>query len=98
MGWNEENEGAKKGSDLASKILIAIIFCITLIIILISILLMNVEMKTTFAISVDGKDITTTQGSLLTKIDGTTYINIQEFSKLAGYEFHEGEIEIMDID
>lgn len=98
MGWNEENEGAKKGSDLASKILIAIIFCITLIIILISILLMNVETKTTFAISVDGKDITTTQGSLLTKIDGTTYINIQEFSKLAGYEFHEGEYKAFTIE
>ena len=92
MGWtNEEPVKNKKGMDTSSKILLGIIACIAFIIILIFILLLYVQ-KTNFLISVDGEEITNvTKTSLLATIDDITYINIKEFAKLVGYEYHEGE-------
>lgn len=99
MGWNNENEVPKKeGIDTAYKLLIAIAFCVVVIIILTSVLLIKTQ-KETFIISVDGKDITTTtKKSLLTQIDGITYINIKEFSNLVAYEYHEGEYKAFTIE
>lgn len=92
MGWtSDETNDKKKNNTLSSKILLAIIICIVLIIILISVLLLNVE-KSTFTISVDGAISSTAKiESLITKVDDTTYINIEEFAKLVKYEYHEGE-------
>lgn len=91
MGWNmEEEQSTKKGMETSSKILLAIIACVILIIILIIVLLLNVQ-QTSFSITVDGKAINTAQTTLLTKIDNISYVNIEEFAKLVGYEYHEGE-------
>lgn len=99
MGWNNENEEHKKqGIDVAYKLLIAIAFCVLVIIILTSVLLINTQ-KEIFIISVDDKEITTTtKKSLLTRIDGITYINIKEFSNLVSYEYHEGEYKAFTIE
>lgn len=99
MGWsNESEESSKKGMDLSSKILLAIIACVVLIIMLICILLMNIQ-QNTYTISVNGEvATTTTKEKLLIKIDNTTYVNIEEFAKLVGYEYHEGEYKAFTIE
>ena len=98
MGWSSEEENTKKGIDLSSKILIAIIICIILIITLISMLLINMQQAKP-PVSVDTKPVTTvTIATLSTKIDGVTYINIQEFAKIVGYEYHEGEYKAFTIE
>lgn len=91
MGWNmEEEQSSKKGMETSSKILLAIIACVILIIILIMVLLLNVQ-QTSFSITVDGKTMNIAQTTLLTKIDNISYVSIEEFAKLVGYEYHEGE-------
>lgn len=99
MGWNNEMEDkTKKTTDLSSKILIAIIVCVLLIIVLISILLMNLQQES-FSITVDGKvNTSVTKEKLLATIDETTYINIEEFAKLVGYEYHQGEYKAFTIE
>jgi len=99
MGWSNMNEETeKKGTDLSSKILIAIIGCLLLIIVLIFVLLINIQ-QTTYTISVDGKEFTNiNKTSLLATIDEITYVNIEEFAKLVGYEYHEGEYKAFTIE
>ena len=95
MGWiDNEPEGKKSGMTMSSKLLLAIIACILLIIVLIVVLLVTMETNTSesYTISVDGVANTKiTKENLLTKIDGVTYINIEEFAKLVKYEYHQGE-------
>lgn len=93
MEWNnnEEVETKSKGMNLSSKILICIILCMLFIIILLSVLLMNAPKQKTFSISVDGKKVVKTKEQLLTLIDNITYVNIEEFAKIVGYEYHSGE-------
>lgn len=92
MEWNsEEKENTKKGVSSSSKLLIGIIACVIVIIILLLLLLLNMEEETIFSINVDGKAVTTTKNELLTTIDNETYVNIEEFAKLTGYEYHKGE-------
>lgn len=92
MGWsNDESQITKKGMDTSTKILLAIIACVVIIILIIFMLLINIE-QNNFTISVDGKSTTTvSKEKLITNIDSTTYINIEEFAKLVGYEYHKGE-------
>ena len=91
MGWNDEEQGKqKKGMNLSSKILLALIFCILLIIIILFVLLMNIQ-GTSFKILVDGKASVVSKEQLLSTVDNITYVNIEEFAKLVGYEYHLGE-------
>ena len=99
MGWtSDEPQVIKNKMEMSTKILIAIIACIILIITLILILLANIQ-STTFNLSIDGKikakyDI----NKLISKIDEITYINIEEFAKLVGYEYHGGEYKSFTIE
>lgn len=99
MGWSNENtQTQKKGMENSSKILLAIIACLVLIIILILILLLNIK-TSTFNLLIDTKiqenyDIS----KLTTKIDNITYINVEEFAKLVGYEYHKGEYKAFTIE
>ena len=94
MGWNDEelqNE-TKKGMSSSSKVLLAIIGCIILIIILLAVVLMNSTNKIVFRIYVNGNvDNTVKSETLLTTVGDATYINIEEFAKIMGYEYHDGE-------
>lgn len=92
MGWNdEETKNVNKGMNTSSKVLLGIIACILLIIVLLIILLMNTK-QTTFKIYADGQLINgVDKATLLTTIDGITYINIEQFAKIVGYEYHRGE-------
>ena len=98
MGWSsEEEQSTKKGMETSSKILLAIIACIVLIIVLIIVLLLNIQ-QNTFNLSVDGQVVTASRDNLITKIDNITYINIEEFAKLVGYDYHEGEYKAFTIE
>lgn len=98
MGWSsEEEETTKKGMETSSKILLGIIACVVLIIILIIVLLLNIQ-QNTFNISVDKKIVNANKDTLITKIDNTTYINIEDFAKIVGYEYHEGEYKAFTIE
>ncbi len=92
--WGTEEK--KKDSDVARKILIAIMALVVAIIIIIVVLLYNIKANT-FAILVDGKTIDNTQ-NLLKTVDTTTYINIQELAKILGYDYHVGEYKIFSSD
>jgi len=92
MEWNsEEQENTKKGMSTSSKILLAIIACLIVIIILLLLLVTNMKKTPTYSISVDGVAAKTTKEVLLTTIENETYVNIEEFAKLVGYEYHKGE-------
>jgi len=94
MEWNDESEqqSKKKETNVSSKILLALIVCVIIIIVLLLMLLMASPKETTYSIYVDGKvNKTTSKDNLLTTIDDNTYINIEEFAKLVGYEYHNGE-------
>lgn len=99
MGWsNDEPKPTKQGMNLTSKLLISIIVFIVLIIVMILILLINVE-KLVFIISINGKEVTSvTKQQLLTKVDNTTYVDIEQFADLVGYEYHEGEYKAFTIE
>lgn len=91
MGWNSyEEEDIKKGMNLTSKILLGIIACVILIILVLCILLINVQ-NSSFETYINGQITTIAKEKLLTIIDDVTYVNIEEFSKLVGYEYHGGE-------
>lgn len=89
MGWSTDELEIKnkQGMDLTSKILLGIIACIIVIILVIVLLLMTIE-QTTYTVLIDNKPINVKLENLLTKIDNVTYINIEEFAKLVGYEYH----------
>ena len=97
MGWNSEEETPKKGMETSSKILLAIIACVIMIIVLISILILNIQ-KTSYTLTVDGQSTTIEKSTLLTQIENVTYVNIEEFSKLVGYEYHKGEYKAFTIE
>ena len=89
MGWtSNEPVNIKKGIDKSSKILLGIIACIIFIIVFIFILMVYVK-ETSFSIIVDGEEVTTvSKNNLFDTVEGITYINIKEFAKLVGYEYH----------
>lgn len=98
MGWSsDEPQNTKKGMETSSKILLAIIACLVLIIILIMVLILNIQ-ETTYTITVDGVASTVKKEALLTKVEDTTYINIEEFAKLVKYEYHKGEYKAFTIE
>jgi len=93
MEWNNgEAKNTKKDMSVSSKILIGIIACIIVIIALLITLLITVE-TSKYSIFVDGIDFgsITTKEKLLTTINNKTYVNIEEFAKIVGYEYHDGE-------
>lgn len=97
MGWSSDEPQEKK-METSTKILIAIIACVILIIILILILLFNIQTNT-FNLFIDGKSQSNYDISkLIAEIDEVTYINIEEFAKLVGYEYHGGEYKSFTIE
>ncbi len=98
MGWNDEQESIKKGMSLSSKILLLIIICMFIIIAILIWLLLNMQGTSANSVYVDGANANISKETLLTKIDNVTYINIQEFAKLVGYEYHQGEYKAVVID
>lgn len=101
MGWTnyEENiDKEKKEKSLSSKILIGIIICVIIILILLLALFVNIQVNN-FSIYVDGKTITSiSKDNLIKKIDNVTYVNIEAFAKLVGYEYHAGEYKAFTIE
>lgn len=90
MGWTSREEVEKKGMDISTKIIIAMIVCVVCIIILITTILI-VQMNR-YVLKIDKKEIESYDiNKLKTKVNNLTYINIEEFSKLVGYEYHKGE-------
>ena len=92
MGWTsiDEEVNKKKGMKTSSKLLLGIIFCIVFIILIIFVLF-NIRMNSVI-LSVDGKEkMDYDMNKLVSNIDNITYINIEEFAKLVGYEYHKGE-------
>lgn len=92
MGWtSDEPKVVKKEMDTAPKVLLMLIIFVALIIITIIIILLKVKMEAVI-LSVDNKVVANYDTTkLVTDIDGVTYINIEKFSKLVGYEYHMGE-------
>lgn len=89
---SEQNK--KVGMSLSSKVLLGIIGCIILIIILIIMLLANMKQNASIVYTIElngevAKDVSFKD--LLTSVEDKTYINIQEFAKFVGYDYHEGE-------
>lgn len=99
MGWsNNETQFKNKQTDITTKILIAIIVCVVLIILLILVILFNIQTNN-FNMLIDGKQKANYDISKLIKnIDDITYINIEEFAKLVGYEYHGGEYKSFTIE
>lgn len=98
MGWNDGEIKSKKG-NMSSKILLVMIACILLIIVLILIMLSTKSTSTeSFKIYVDGAKKDVKPEVLLSAVDDITYVNIEEFSKLVGYEYHKGEYKAATID
>jgi len=99
MGWSsDEEKTTKKGMETSSKILLAIIACLVLIILLIVVLLLNIQANT-FMLSIDGVSKENYNiDSLIAKVDDTTYVNIEEFAKIVGYEYHKGEYKAFTIE
>ena len=101
MGWtNYEENIAKENKEksLSSKILIWIITCVIIILILLLALFINIQVNN-FSIYVDGDTITSvSKEDLIKKIDNVTYINIEAFAKLVGYEYHAGEYKAFTIE
>jgi len=91
MGWSEEELNTKKGMSLSSKILLALIACLILMIIIILMILTNGK-GTTYKITLDGATVNTiSEENIFTTVDNVLYVNIEEFAKLVGYEYHKGE-------
>lgn len=97
MGWNDGEIKNKKG-NLSSKILLIMIACIVLIIILILIMLSTNTSTESFSIYIDGAKSNVKPETLLSTVDDITYVDIEEFSKLVGYEYHKGEYKAATID
>ena len=91
MGLNYENSTNEKQTKPIYKILIALIICV-LIIICISFTLLQSLKKNRFVVTIDEKEVSVSSTTELAKtVDDVTYINIKEFAKLVGYEYHDGE-------
>lgn len=91
MGLNYENSTNEKQTKPIYKILIALIICV-LIIICISFTLLQSLKKNRFVVTIDEKEVSISSTTELAKtVDDVTYINIKEFAKLVGYEYHDGE-------
>lgn len=91
MEWNNEEQNIKKGMSMSSKVLLGIIACILLIIVLLIMLLMNTK-EISWKMYKDGQEISSVSYDvLMKKIENVTYVNINEFTKIVGYEFHKGE-------
>ena len=93
MGWTSEESQVtgKKKKVNSSKILLGIIACVVFIIILLIVMILVIQMNVTTLI-IDGEEkLDYDIAKLISDINGVTYINIEEFSKLINYEFHKGE-------
>lgn len=91
MELNYESSTNSKKTKPIYKILIALIICVLIIICIIFALLQSLK-ENRFVVFVDGKEVSYTGTTELAKtINDTTYINIKEFAKLVGYEYHDGE-------
>lgn len=91
MEINYENSTNQKQTKSIYKILIALIICVLIIICIIFALLQSLK-KNRFSVLVDTKEVSTSSTTeLFKKIDDVIYINIKEFAKLVGYEYHDGE-------
>ena len=92
MDWNmEETTKNKNKMDFSAKLILYIIIAIIISIVCIVGLLIYINYSR-YDINVNGKIInTTSKQKLLMDIDETTYVNIKEFAKLVGYEYHQGE-------
>ena len=92
MGWtSDEPKVVKKKMETAPKVILGLIVFVVLIIITIIMVLAKVKMEAVI-LSVNNKvvnDYDTTK--LITNIEGVSYINIEQFSILVGYEYHKGE-------
>ena len=83
--------------ETSSKILLAIIACLVAIIILICILIFYIQ-TTTYKLYLNGKIYEKNIDNLLKEIDGMTYIQIEEFAEIVGYDYHKGEYKSFTIE
>jgi len=91
MGWNgEETVNAKKGMSASSKILLLMIGCILLIIMLLMMILMSTK-TSSFSVYVDDLAVDVAIENLLSTVEDEVYVNIEEFARIVGYEYHKGE-------
>lgn len=98
MEINYENSTNQKQTKSIYKILIALIICVLIIICIIFALLQSLK-KNRFSVLVDTKEVSTSSTTeLFKKIDDVIYINIKEFAKLVGYEYHDGEYKSFSLD
>ena len=93
MGWtNEETQvTSKKKKANSSKILLGIIACVVFIIILLIVMILLIQMNVTRLIINGLEKVDYDIAKLISDVNGEIYIDIEEFSKLVGYEFHKGE-------
>lgn len=94
--WGTE-ETTKKDSDIARKIIIAMMILLIMVIMAVVYLLLTVK-TSTFKITIDGKNASTTKEKLLRTVDGTTYFNIQELASLLKNDYHIGEYKVYSSD
>lgn len=94
--WGTE-ETPKKDSDIARKIIIAMMILLIMVIMAVVYLLLTVK-TSTFKITIDGKNASTTKEKLLRTVDGTTYFNIQELASLLKNDYHIGEYKVYSSD
>lgn len=94
--WGTE-ETTKKDSDIARKIIIAMMILLIMVIMAVAYLLLTVK-TSTFKITIDGKNASTTKEKLLRTVDGTTYFNIQELASLLKNDYHIGEYKVYSSD
>lgn len=98
MELNYENTTNKKQTKPIYKVLILLIICVLVIICIIFALLQSLKENRFFAI-VDEKEVDISSAiELIKKVDDVTYINIKEYAKLAGYEYHDGEYKGFSLD
>ena len=99
MGWSNENyENDIKKEKKSSKVLVKMIIALVILITLLAGALLIINL-TQFSLSVDGKlKENYNKSNLITLIDEKKYINIENFSKLVGYEYHEGEYKSFTIE
>lgn len=94
--WGTE-ETPKKDSDIARKIIIAMMILLIMVIVAVVYLLLTVK-TSTFKITIDGKNSSTTKEKLLRTVDDTTYFNIQELASLLKNDYHIGEYKVYSSD
>ncbi len=89
MGWDMEETKKKNESDKIFKVLTAFIIMILILIGAIIAMLYYVK-NNTFTLTVDGVSKKYSD-KLIKKQNDINYINIEEFTKLVGYNYHGGE-------